>query len=136
MEPIDALERVVYLQDRGLLPSQKTAAFLKAADILRDLPDGELDRRIAAGTLTELAGIGPSTAEVITQAARGEVPKRITDLEASTQIPLGPGADRSQYRVITRRRWRVRSRGGPSGRWRGRPGGRARRAGPGGRRAR
>ncbi len=93
MEPIEALERVVYLQDRGLLPSQKTAAFLKAADIVRGLADGELDQRIADGTLTDLPGIGKSTAEVIVQAARGEIPKRIVDLEASTQIPLGPGAD-------------------------------------------
>ncbi|QXC63207.1 PHP domain-containing protein [Aquihabitans sp. G128] len=93
MEPIEALERVVYLQDRGLLPSQKTAAFLKAAEIIRELPEGELEQRLADGTLTELAGIGKSTAEVITQAASGIVPKRIVDLEASTQIPLGPGAD-------------------------------------------
>ncbi|MCU1499030.1 MAG: hypothetical protein JWM47_2983 [Acidimicrobiales bacterium] len=92
MEPIEALERVVYLQDRGLLPSQKTAAFLKAADIIRELPAGELERRLADGTLTELAGIGKSTAEVITQAASGAVPRRIVELEASTQIPLGPGA--------------------------------------------
>lgn len=93
MEPIEALERVVYLQDRGLLPSQKTAAFLKAADIIRELPAGELERRLADGSLTDLAGIGKSTAEVITQAASGIVPKRIVDLEASTQIPLGPGTD-------------------------------------------
>ncbi len=92
MEPIEALERVAYLQDRGMVPSQKTAAFLKAADILRELPGGELDRRLADGTLTELAGIGTSTATVITEAAAGDVPARITDLEATTQIPLGGGA--------------------------------------------
>lgn len=92
MEPIEALERVVYLQDRGLLPTQKTAAFLKAADIVRGLADGELERRIADGTLTDLPGIGKSTAEVIVQAAAGEVPRRIVELEASTEIPLGPGA--------------------------------------------
>ena len=93
MGPIEALERVAYLQDRGLVPSQKTAAFLNAAAVLGELPDGELERRLADGTLTELAGIGKSTAEVITQAAAGETPRRITDLEATTQIPLGPGAD-------------------------------------------
>jgi len=92
MGPIEALERVAYLQDRGLLPSRKTAAFLNAAEILKDLPDGELDRRLAAGTVTDLPGIGASTAEVIVQAAAGEVPKRIVDLEATTQIPLGDGA--------------------------------------------
>jgi putative hydrolase len=92
MDPIEALERVAYLQDRGLLPSQKTAAFLKAADVLRELPDGELDQRVAAGTLTELAGIGKSTAEVIAQAAAGRIPDRITRLETETAIGIGPGA--------------------------------------------
>lgn len=92
MEPIEALERVAYLQDRGVLPSQKTAAFLKAAEVLRDLPAGELDRRLADRTLTDLPGIGKSTAEVITQAASGVVPTRIATLEVSTQIPLGAGA--------------------------------------------
>lgn len=92
MEPIEALERVAYLQDRGLLPSQKTAAFLRAAEVLRDLPAGELDRRLADRTLTDLPGIGKSTAEVITQAASGVVPTRIATLEQSTQIPLGAGA--------------------------------------------
>ena len=92
MEPIEALVRVAYLQGRGLLPSQKTAAFLKAADIIRNLPDGELERRLADRTLTDLPGIGKSTAEVITQAAEGMVPSRILALEATTQIPLGQGA--------------------------------------------
>jgi len=92
MEAIEALERVAYLQDRGLVPSQKTAAFLKAADVVRSLPDGELEERIAAGTLTELAGIGASTAEVITQAAAGRVPDRIARLETETVVGIGPGA--------------------------------------------
>ena len=35
MDPLEALLRVAYLQDRGLLPSQKTAAFLRAADVVR-----------------------------------------------------------------------------------------------------
>lgn len=92
MDPIAALERVAYLQDRGLLPTQKTAAFLHAADVLRALPAAELDRRLAAGTLTELAGIGPSTAKVIVQAAAGRVPDRIVELEETTRIPLREGA--------------------------------------------
>jgi putative hydrolase len=92
MDPLEALLRVAYLQDRGLLPSQKTAAFLKAADIVRVLPDGELERRVANGTLLELPGVGASTGEVITQALAGKVPDRIAKLEAETVIPLGPGA--------------------------------------------
>ncbi|MCB0964143.1 MAG: PHP domain-containing protein, partial [Acidimicrobiales bacterium] len=93
MDPLAALERVAYLQDRGLLPTQKTAAFLKAADVVRDLPAGELEQRAASGRLTDLPGIGKSTAEVIAQALEGRVPERIERLEAETEIPIGPGAE-------------------------------------------
>ena len=57
MGPIEALERVAYLQDRGLMSSRKTEAFLRAAAVLRSLPDDELTRMIASGTLTDLPGI-------------------------------------------------------------------------------
>ena len=93
MDAIEALERVAYLQDRALLPSQKTAAFLKAAEILRELPAGELEQRVSAKSLTDLPGIGPSTAAVISQAVQGKVPDRIADLEQSTVIPIGEGAE-------------------------------------------
>ncbi len=93
MHPIEALDRVVYLQDRGLVSARKTAAFVRAAEVLRALPDGELEARLSAGTLTELPGIGPSTAEVVVQAAAGRVPDRIAKLEASTAIDLGEGAE-------------------------------------------
>lgn len=99
MNPIEALERVAYLQDRGLMPAQKTAAFLKAAQVLRDLPSGELERRISGRSLTGLPGIGPSTAAVIEQAAAGRIPQRILDLEESTRIVQGAGAElRSKLR--------------------------------------
>ncbi len=92
MDPLEALLRVAYLQDRGLLPSQKTAAFLKAADVIRELPAGELERRVASNTLLELPSVGASTGEVIKQALAGKVPDRIAKLEAETAIPLGDGA--------------------------------------------
>jgi len=92
MEPIEALLRVAYLQDRGLQPTAKTAAFLRAAEVLEELPAGELEHRIRTNTLTGLPGIGPSTAEVIRQAAAGKIPTRITRLEDETRIGQGAGA--------------------------------------------
>ena len=92
MDAVEALERIAYLHDRKLDPPQKAAAFLKAADVVRDLPDGELERRHADGKLEELPGIGKSTAAVITQALAGQVPDRLHDLEESSVIPLGEGA--------------------------------------------
>jgi putative hydrolase len=47
--------------------------------------------RVEAGTLTELAGIGPSTAAVIEAAVRGEVPERLARLEAAYAGPLAQG---------------------------------------------
>ena len=93
MDALEALLRVAYLQDRGLHPSQKTAAFLKAAEVVRSLPDGELEQRVANRTLTDLPGIGASTGEVIAKAVAGKVPDRIPRLEAETEIPIGPGAE-------------------------------------------
>jgi putative hydrolase len=91
MDPLEALERVAYLQDRGLLPSQKTAAFLRAAEVVRELPPGELERRVANGTLLELPAIGASTGEVIVQALEGRVPDRIARLEVETAIERPAG---------------------------------------------
>jgi putative hydrolase len=93
VDPIEALYRVAYLQDRGLLPTQKTAAFLRAAEVLTELPDGELEHRIRTNTLTGLPGIGPSTAEVIRQAVAGKVPGRIARLEEETKVSVGEGAE-------------------------------------------
>jgi putative hydrolase len=46
---------------------------------------GELAQRIQAGTLQELAGIGPATAEVITQAAAGQPPSYLAKLLEEAQ---------------------------------------------------
>jgi putative hydrolase len=61
-----------------------------AATIL-PLPEGEVVERVEAGTLTELPGIGPSTAAVIEAAVRGEVPERLARLEAAYAGPLARG---------------------------------------------
>ncbi len=93
MQPVDALERIAYLLDRSLAPSQKAKAFLRAAEVLRELPDGELEARAADGRLRDLPGVGESTAKVITEALSGQVPARLAELEATTEIPLGEGAE-------------------------------------------
>lgn len=91
MTPFEALDRAVYLLDRGLAPSPKVRAFTHAAEILRELPEGELEARLAAGTLQELEGIGPSTGSVITDAAAGRPSPYLEKLEADTAIPLDAG---------------------------------------------
>lgn len=93
LAPADALERIAYLVDRSLGPSQKSAAFLRAAEVVRDLGEEALSKRVEAGTLQDLAGIGASTAVVIDAAVNGRVPERLTELEASSVVPMGEGGD-------------------------------------------
>ena len=92
MDPIDALERVAYLLDRALAAPPKVRAFKRAAEVLRELPDGELEARLAAGTLEELPGIGRSTGGVIADAAAGIEPPYLARLEEETAIRLEAGA--------------------------------------------
>jgi putative hydrolase len=55
--------------------------------VIQGLPAGELERRIAAGTLQDLSGIGATTAEVIGQAAGGQQPAYLAALLAEAAPP-------------------------------------------------
>ncbi|MEI7547836.1 MAG: PHP domain-containing protein [Actinomycetota bacterium] len=88
MTPVAALERVVHCLDRSHDTGFKAKAFVRALDVVRALPADEVEQRAAAGTLTDLDGIGDSSARVIQQAlAGGELPY-LADLEATTQVPI------------------------------------------------
>ena len=89
--PVAALRRVAFLLERGREETRRVQAFRNAAATLLPLPDDEVADRVEAGTLTELAGIGPSTAAVIEAAVRGEVPDRLAKLEREYAGPLTAG---------------------------------------------
>ncbi len=92
MTPLEALNRVVYLLDRSLAEPNKVQRLpQRRRRSWPSCPTGEIEARAAAGTLTDLPGIGKSTGAVIAEAFAGEVPERIVDLEASTVVPLGDG---------------------------------------------
>ncbi len=93
MEPVAALERAVYYLDRELAPGQKVRAFQRAVDVLSELDADEIAARAAAGTLTELDGIGKSTAEVIVDAIDGNEDGYLARLDERSRLPLGVGAD-------------------------------------------
>jgi putative hydrolase len=98
--PEQALDRVVHCLDRAHEGGFKAKAFVRAREIVRELPDGELEERAARGTLTGIEGIGASTARVITEALAGDVPSYVSKLEADTQVPIT--AEGQRYRDALR----------------------------------
>jgi putative hydrolase len=89
--PVAALRRVAFLMERGREETRRVQAFRNAAATILPLPAAEVARRVEDGTLTELTGIGPSTAAVIEAAVRGEQPERLARLEAAYAGPLTQG---------------------------------------------
>ncbi|MEN9644250.1 MAG: hypothetical protein RL238_919 [Actinomycetota bacterium] len=87
MTPVEALEQVVHYLDRAHDTGFKAKAFVRALDVARSVPADELETRAADGTLTELDGIGDSSARVIREALAGER-SYLDGLEAKTRVPL------------------------------------------------
>jgi putative hydrolase len=87
---VDALSRIGYLLERVREPTYRVQAFRRAADVVAGMASGELAKRIADSSLRELGGIGPATEGVIVQAAAGETPGYLRDLEAKA-APLVEG---------------------------------------------
>lgn len=77
--------------ERAREDTRRIQAFRNAAATILPLPADEVAQRAADGTLTQLQGIGPSTAAVIADAAAGRVPDRLARLEAEHAGPLAPG---------------------------------------------
>jgi putative hydrolase len=86
------LDTALYYLDRGFAPTGKARAFQKARDIVDGLAPGELEQRVAAGTLQELDGIGASTGSVIADAVERRDSPYLRDLAASTEQDPGEGA--------------------------------------------
>jgi putative hydrolase len=90
---VAALRRIGFLLERALESTYRVKSFRGAAATLTGLPDGEVLRRAEAGTLQELAGVGATTATVITEAVGGGVPAYLAELEERVGGPVATGGE-------------------------------------------
>ena len=84
MEPLLALERIAYLLELKGDPRYKVEAFRKAADVVATTPETEITALAGSGGLKSLAGIGDTSARVVTEALAGGVPSYLERLELDT----------------------------------------------------
>ena len=96
--PVTALREIAFQLERAGAPTYRVRAFRRAAQVVGELPAGELERRLGDGTLRALNGIGEATAGVITQAAAGQQPDYLARLLEEQGGPLPASAMRAALR--------------------------------------
>jgi putative hydrolase len=97
--PVAALRRIGFLLERGREETYKVRAYRNAAAAILPLGEEEVRARVEAGTITEIPGVGASTAKVINAAVRGELPERLAALEAEHGGPLTDGGEELRRRL-------------------------------------
>jgi len=92
-DPAADLRRIAFCLERALEPSYRVKAFRTAAATVDGVAREELEHRAAAGSLTELPGIGKVTATVVTESLAGEEPVYLRRVESLGLTPVAQAAD-------------------------------------------
>lgn len=93
IEPVDALRRIAFVLERARAGEYRVKAFRQAVNTVVATPREELHARAAAGTLSELPGIGRSTEAVILQALAGRRPEYLDTVEAKYPDKMVDGGE-------------------------------------------
>jgi putative hydrolase len=88
---VAALRRIAFLLERGREETRRVQAYRRAAAAILPLGDDAVREAVEAGTITDIPGIGSSTARAIAAAVRGEKPERLAALEQEHGGPLTDG---------------------------------------------
>ncbi len=91
-DPAQDLRDIAFCLERALEPSYRVRAFRTAAAVVDALPRAELVGRAAAGSLTELKGLGKVTALVVSESLAGEEPVYLRRVSTLGATPVSEGA--------------------------------------------
>jgi putative hydrolase len=91
-DPVEDLRAIAFALERALEPSYRVQAFRKAANLVESIPREDLEKRVAAGSLADLPGIGKVTALVIAESLSGEEPNYLRRVATLGETPVSEGA--------------------------------------------
>src|SRR5579862_9655245 len=93
MQPVEALERIAYLLERGREETYRVRAYRGAAAAIKGFDDASLRMLASEGKLRQLPGVGEKTEQVIREALAGEIPAYLRKLEGNLDKALDDRAN-------------------------------------------